>query len=88
MILRIGDVKIARGIESDTPRIAEPARLRARTADDFNRLIIRIKDLDAAVPKLADILPSGCIHTDVVRITHFAFSRAGFAVGTNELTIA
>src|SRR5204863_2890992 len=68
MILRIGDIKIARGIEGHTPGIAEAARFGARAANDFNGLAVRVEHLDTAVAELAHILPTGRIDANIVGI--------------------
>jgi len=73
VILGIGHVKVAGGIEGDAPGVAEFARFGAGTADDFERVIGGVKDLDAAVAEFADILASGGIDADVVGIAQFAF---------------
>ena len=88
MILGIGDIEIALGIERYTPRIAKAARFDSRSADNFQRLIIGIKDLDAAVAEFAHILPSGTVDTNIVRITQLALARSSFAVGADELAVA
>src|SRR5882672_9297352 len=88
MVLRIRHIQISRRIERHAPRIAESSWLGSRAADDFERLIIGVKNLDAAVAEFADVLPPGGIHANVVRIAQLAFARAGFAVGAYEGSVA
>src|SRR5437867_3128158 len=88
MILRIGYIEISHRIQRHAPGVAEPPWLRARPADDFNRLIVQIKNLDPAVAKLAHILPPRRIHGYVVRITQLPVGGTRFAVSPNELASA
>ena len=74
MILRVGHVKISSGIQRHSPRIIELPWFGAGTADDFDRLIVGIKYLDAAVAEFAHILPPGGTHTNVVRVAQLAFA--------------
>ena len=59
IVQRVGHVKIALGIQRDAPRIAELAGRAARAAQDFQRLVIGVKYLDAAVAEFADELQPG-----------------------------
>src|SRR5437870_5788125 len=88
VILRVRHVEVTGGVQRHTPRVAEPAWHHARTANDLQRLIVRIEDLDTAVAKFANVLPPCGIHTNIVRITQFAFARAGLAVGPDELAVS
>src|SRR5262249_22046830 len=88
VILRVSDVEVAGGVQRHAPWVAEPARSHARTANDLERLIIRIEDLDSAVAEFANILSTRLINTNIVGITQFAFARAGLAVRPDELTVA
>ena len=92
MIAGVGDVKVAARIERDAPRIVEPARLAAHAAQNFHRLIVRVKNLNAAVAELADELIAAGIDAHVVGITQLALAAAGspvraqpFALGRKNL---
>ena len=69
MIERIGHVKISARIQRDRPRIIELPRLAAGPANDLHRLTVRVKDLDAAISKLADKNVTGFVHRHVIGIT-------------------
>src|SRR6185436_7770367 len=88
VILRIRHVEVAGGVQRYTPRIVESARRHARTADDLERLVGRVEDLDSTVAEFAHVLPPRGIHADVVGITQLALARAGIAVGTDKAAIA
>ena len=68
MILRIGDVKISVRVERYAPGIAEFPGGAAGLANDLERLVCRVKDLDPAVAKFANVLVALWIQTDVVWI--------------------
>src|SRR5436190_1846326 len=72
MIHRVGHVKIPLRIDRDPPWIAELAGRRAGPAQYLHRLALRVKNLDAAVAKLAHKLETLSVHFHVVGITHFA----------------
>ena len=72
MIQRVRHEKITARIQRHTPRIRKAPRRRARPANDFQRLTIRIKHLNPAVPELADELIAARVHSDVVGITQLA----------------
>ena len=65
VVHRIGDIKIAFRVQRHTPGVAELAGRRARPAEDFQRLIVSIKNLNAAVPELADELQPVRVHLHV-----------------------
>ncbi len=84
VVLRIGHVEIAGGIEGDAPRVAEAARFGAGAADDLDRFVIGIENLDATVAEFANILATGLIHANIIWITQFTDPLAGFSVGAEE----
>src|ERR1035441_10037383 len=88
MVLGVGDIEVARRIQGQAPGITELAWRGAWAADDFQRLVIRIEYLDAAVAELTDVLPSRCIHADVVGVTQFTVALARLAMGADELAVA
>jgi hypothetical protein len=87
MVQGIRHVKIAGGIERNAPWIAEAARFRAGTADNFDRLIMRIENLDPAIAEFTDVLIARCVHAHIVWITQLAFACAGLSVRANEFSI-
>src|SRR6185369_4085489 len=66
MIAGVGHVKIAVRIERDAPGIAKLAGVAACAAENFHRLIVRIKNLDAAIAELANKLKSLRIDAHIV----------------------
>jgi len=88
MVLRISHIKVSGRVQSHTPRVAELPRFSARTANDLNRAIVCIKDLNTAIPKFADILASRVVDANIIRITQLASTGAGFAVSAEKLTVA
>ena len=87
MISGIRDVKISVGIERDAPRVAELPRIATRAAQNFQRLIARIENLDTAVAELANELQPAGIHADIVGVTEFTFAAAGIAVGAQPFAV-
>src|SRR5271166_2062489 len=84
MILRIGYIEISCRIQGQAPRIAELAGLGPRTADDLQRHILGIEDLDAAVAEFAHILAAFAVHADIVGIAQLAHAIARLAVRPDE----
>src|SRR5437667_3762408 len=87
MIHRVGHVEIPFRVERDAPRIAELPGCRAGPAQNLHRLPMRVKNLDAAVAKLAHELKALSIHFHVVRITHLASARSRLAVCRQKLSV-
>jgi len=52
MILRIRHIKILVRIQRHGPRISEPPRFGAGTANDLDRFTVRVENLNPAVAKL------------------------------------
>ena len=69
-------------------RIVELAGIGPGLADDFDGLIVGVKNLDPAVAKFANVLSASAIDADVVRITQFTGAIAGLAIHAQELTVA
>src|SRR5438105_3331845 len=70
MVAGVADVKIAARVERDAPWIIELAGSCASAAEQLDRLVVRIKDLDAAIAELTDELPPIPVNTDIIGITH------------------
>src|SRR6185436_7989397 len=83
----VSNVEISARIEGDAPRIAQLPGRCARSAQDFHRLIVRIKDLNAAVAKFTHILVSGSINPDVIGITHLSGIFTRLAVRSQPFSI-
>ena len=88
MVLRIGYIKVPGRIQRNTPWIAELSGFSARSTDDFDRAIIGIKDLDPAIPELANILASGSVDANIIRVAQLAPARACFSISAKELAVA
>ena len=86
VILGIGYVKIAGGIEGDAPRIAELTRLATRTANDFDGVIVGIENLNPAVAEFANILAPFTIDADIVRIAEFSGTGPGTSMAAEKLS--
>src|SRR5262245_32400109 len=87
MVLRIGYIKVARGIEGDAPGITELARFSAGSTDDLNRAIVGIKYLNATVSEFADILATGAVDANIIRIAQFAQAGASFSIHAKEFAL-
>src|SRR5438552_2864449 len=88
MILRVRDVEISSRIERHSPGIAELTRFQPWPTNDFDRLIFRVKNLDAAVAEFADVLPAGGIHANIVGIAQLALVSTWLAVRANKFSFA
>src|SRR5437773_604554 len=88
MVQSVSHIKIARGIERHSPRIAELSWLGPCHANDFDRLVVRIEDLDAAIAEFANVLASGAVHANVIRIAQLAFAGAGLSISSKEFAVA
>src|SRR3954462_11083223 len=70
MISGVAHIEIAARIESESPGVAELARLSAGSTDDLGPAIVGIEHLGPAVTKLADKLITGGVDPDIVGIAH------------------
>jgi hypothetical protein len=86
VVLGVGDVQIPMGIQGDAPRVAELAGLAASTPQDFQRLVVRVKNLHPAVAEFANKLSSLPVHANVIRVTQLAGAFAGPAVGAQPFS--
>src|SRR3954470_6300548 len=87
MIPGVGDVEVAAGIEGDRPWVAHFARRGAGAAEHFDEAMLRVKDLDAAVAKFADVLKALRVDANVVGITELAGRGAGLAESGDECAV-
>src|SRR5829696_9032317 len=79
MIPCVRDVEISFRIEGQTPRVAETSRFGSCAADDLDRPILPIKDLNPAVAKFADKLMTLAVHAHIIGIAHLAQPGSGLA---------
>src|SRR5438876_513802 len=88
MVQSISHIKIAARVEGHSPRIAELGWLGPCHANDFDRPVVRIEDLDAAIAEFANVLTSGTVHANVIRIAQLAFTSAGLSISSKKFAIA
>src|SRR5215813_8169868 len=86
MIARVGHVEVAARIQRDRPRIIQLAGATAGSAEDLQRPLLGIEDLDPAVAELTDVLAAGLVDLHVVRVTEFAQAAPGPAAGLQPFT--
>src|SRR6185436_14134045 len=87
MIARIGNIQVAVRVQRDAPRVVELPRVASRTAEDLDRPLICIKNLDSIAAEFADIFVSRPINSHIVGVAEFPDSVPGPAMSPKPFAI-